>query len=202
VFFANEWRGILWYVGFNGYSLSFRALEGGFASLMSKFIFRAQLPNKLKRLSKVGFLRMKWFFWLHDYQLCLILIEPAVPAGLPTPVPSVPVGETQASSTLVDPVVQQQMVASFSEQSGMNMTWSLKYLDFPLFTPNRIRDHVFEIFVGVWKKMVGFSIVPPLFSPSLKPPIRSRQKRSSNSTGIITSVNFLSWIFLWSVGIK
>ncbi|EFX66035.1 hypothetical protein DAPPUDRAFT_332592 [Daphnia pulex] len=56
--------------------------------------------------------------------------EPVVvPAGLSTPASSVPIGETTASSTLVDPVVQQQMVASFSEQSGMNTTWSLKCLE-------------------------------------------------------------------------
>ena len=63
---------------------------------------------------------------VYDYSCYFILIETTVPATLPTPALSGPVIETQGSSTLVDPIVQQQMVASFSEQSGMNTTWSLK----------------------------------------------------------------------------
>ena len=94
---------------------------------MSKFIFRAQLLSKLKRLSKVGFLRNKLFYIDTIIRIVLVIvIEAAVPAALPTPASSATVGETQGSSTLVDPIVQQQMVISFSDQSGMNTSWSLK----------------------------------------------------------------------------
>ncbi|KAI9557098.1 hypothetical protein GHT06_016896 [Daphnia sinensis] len=57
--------------------------------------------------------------------------EPSVPAAIPAPsLPAaLPVPEPQTSASVIDPILQQQMVASFSEQSGMNTTWSLKCLE-------------------------------------------------------------------------
>lgn len=57
--------------------------------------------------------------------------EPNVPAAIPAPslASALPVPEPQTSASVIDPVLQQQMVASFSEQSGMNTAWSLKCLE-------------------------------------------------------------------------
>lgn len=57
--------------------------------------------------------------------MVLCSIEPSV-AVTSTVSPSVTACEPQTACALVDSVVKQQMLTSFSEQSGMNTTWSMK----------------------------------------------------------------------------
>lgn len=68
------------------------------------------------------------FYYSPYYNVFSTPIEPNVPAAIPAPslASALPVPEPQTSASVIDPVLQQQMVASFSEQSGMNTAWSLK----------------------------------------------------------------------------
>ena len=101
---------------------------GGFCSVNEQIHISCATPEQIKTAFKGRIFSQKMMF-LSTLLLVLcffIVIEAAVPATLPTPASSGTVGETQGSSTLVDPIVQQQMVISFSDQSGMNTSWSLK----------------------------------------------------------------------------
>ena len=99
---------------------------GGFCIVNEQIHISCATPEQIKTAFK-GRQKMMFLSTLLLLVLCFfIVIEAAVPAALPTPASSVTVGEIQGSSTLVDPIVQQQMVISFSDQSGMNTSWSLK----------------------------------------------------------------------------
>ncbi len=62
------------------------------------------------------------FFRSAESVIALSVVPPVVPSTV------VRNTEPPTSSVVVDAVVKQQMIASFSEQSGMNTTWSLKYV--------------------------------------------------------------------------